>query len=361
MSVTLTIDGGQVSAREESTILEAAASAGIVIPTLCYHQDLTDTGACRLCVVSIAGTRGLQTACTTPVSEGMVVDTDSTAVREGRAFVLEMLLSDHPNDCITCEVDGDCDLQRWAYEYQVAFPDQLGRRHDYPIDADPSPVVVVDMNKCILCGRCVRACYEVEICDVWNIAQRGFATAVVAGASQTMQESGCVSCGNCVAYCPVGALFDRPSLGWGRAIRQRKVRTTCNYCGVGCQFDLNVNVDTGRITRVTSTPEAPVNGMALCVKGRYGSDFIHSDERLTAPLIRDASALGGRFPGFREASWDEALGLVAEKLVAARDTCGPDSVGYFSSAKCTNEENYLLQKLARGVVGTNNVDHCARL
>ena len=361
MSVTITINGKQVSVPEESTILEAAEAAGILVPTLCHHPDLVDVGACRLCVVSVAHASGLQTACTTPVSEGMVVDTESAEVREARAFVLELLLTDHPNDCMTCEVDGACELQRWVYDYHVAYPDHQGRRHDYKIDSDPSPVVFVDMNKCIVCGRCVRACYEVEICDVWNITQRGFSAAVVAGANQTMREAGCVSCGNCVAYCPVGALFDKPSLGWGRAIQQRKVRTTCNYCGVGCQFDLNVNVDTGRISRVTSTPDAPVNGMALCVKGRYGNDFIHSDERLTQPLVRDDSVLEGRFPGFREATWEEAVSLVAEKLVTARDTYGPDSVGYFSSAKCTNEENYLMQKIARAVGKTNNIDHCARL
>ena len=361
MSVNLTINGMQVCVPEDSTILEAAKAAGVIIPTLCHHPDLTDVGACRMCVVSVEGARGLQTACTTPVVEGMVVDTESVEAREARTFVLEMLLTDHPNDCMSCEADGDCALQRWVYEYDVAFPDHQGIRHDYPIGADPSPVILVDMNKCILCGLCIRACYEVQVCDVWNFSQRGFITAVVAGAKQTLQEAGCLSCGACVAYCPVGALFDRPSQGWGRAIHQKKVRTTCNYCGVGCQFDLNVNTDTGKITRVTSTPEAPVNGMALCVKGRYGYDFIHSEERLTTPLIRDASVVEGRFPGFREATWNEAVALVAETLVHCRDTYGPDSVGYFSSAKCSNEENYLMQKISRAAGKTNNVDHCARL
>jgi formate dehydrogenase alpha subunit len=361
MSVNLTINGMQVCAPEESTILEAAQAAGVIIPTLCHHPDLTDVGACRMCVVSVEHARGLLTACTTPITEGMVVDTESTQAREARAFVLEMLLTDHPNDCMTCEADGDCELQRWVYEYDVAFPDHQGRRHDIPIGADPSPVILVDMNKCILCGLCIRACYEVQLCDVWNFSQRGFTTAVVAGANQTLQEAGCLSCGTCVAYCPVGALFDRPSQGWGRATHQKKVRTTCNYCGVGCQFDLNVNIHTGKITRVTATPEAPVNGMALCVKGRYGNDFIHSEERLTTPLIRDASVVEGRFPGFREATWDEAVALVADTLIHCRDTYGPDSVGYFSSAKCSNEENYLMQKISRAVSKTNNVDHCARL
>jgi len=361
MSVTLTINDTAVSAPDGGTILEATKAAGITIPTLCHHPDLTDVGACRLCVVSVEGARGLQTACTTPVRDGMVVDTESADARAARTFVLEMLLTDHPNDCMACEGNGDCELQRWVYEYGVEVPEHSGRRHSYQPDSDPSPVILVDMNKCILCGRCVRASYEVQVCDIWNFSQRGFTTAVVAGMGQALRDAGCVSCGACVAYCPVGALFDRPSVGWGRATSQTKVRTTCNYCGVGCQFDLNVSDHTGRVTRVTATPDAPANGMALCVKGRYGYDFIHSDERLTEPLIRDPSVLDGRFPGFREASWDEALNLVAEKLVHSRDTYGPDSVGYFASAKCTNEENYLMQKLARAVSKTNNIDHCARL
>jgi len=205
MSVNLTINGMQVCAPEESTILEAAEAAGVIIPTLCHHPDLTDVGACRMCVVSVEHARGLLTACTTPITEGMVVDTESTEAREARAFVLEMLLTDHPNDCMTCEADGDCELQRWVYEYDVAFPDHQGRRHDIPIGADPSPVILVDMNKCILCGLCIRACYEVQLCDVWNLSQRGFTTAVVAGANQTLQEAGCLSCGNLRSLLP----------GWG--------------------------------------------------------------------------------------------------------------------------------------------------
>ena len=356
--VHLTIDGQEVTVPADSTVLEASQQLGITIPTLCHHPDLTPTGACRLCVVEIEGMRTLETSCTLPVTEGMVVRTQTDKVRDSRRFALSMLLTDHPNECMTCEVDGDCELQRWVYEYDVKWPEHSGARHSRPIDSDPNPVIMVDMNKCILCGRCVRACAEIQGRNVWNFSERGFDTLVVAGANQPMLDTDCESCGNCVAYCPVGALFDKPSQGWGRAAYQTKVRTTCTYCGVGCQFDLNVK--DGKITRVTSTPEAPANGMALCVKGRYGWDFVHSDERLTVPLIRDANG-GSKYPGFREASWDEALDLIAQKLTYHRDHNGPDSVGYLSSAKCTNEENYLMQKLARAVGKTNNVDHCARL
>lgn len=357
--IHLTVDGKPVAVPAGSTVLQAAEQAGVTIPTLCHHPALTPVGACRLCVVEVEGMRGASTACTLPAAEGMKVHTQTQTLVDLRRFVLTMLLSDHPNDCMKCEVDGACELQRWVYEYQVEWPEHSGARHAYPIDSDPNPVVMVDMNKCILCGRCVRTCQEIQGCFVWNFSQRGFNTKVVAGADQTMLEAHCESCGNCVAACPVGALFDKPSVGWGRAAYQKKVRTTCTYCGVGCQFDFNVK--NGRITRVTSADDAPVNGYALCVKGRYGWDFIHRPDRLTTPLIRDESVTDGPWPGFREATWEEALDLVAKKLAYYRDTTGPDSVAYLTSAKCTNEENYLMQKLARAVGKTNNVDHCARL
>ena len=389
--VHLLINGYPVEAPAGTTVLEAAQGAGIEIPTLCHHADLTPTGACRLCVVEVEGLGDPVTACTLPVAEGQVIHTESEAVVALRRSVLRLLLKHHPNECITCEGNGACELQRWVYRYDVPLPEPAFERPRYSRDADPNPVVLVDLNKCILCGRCVRACAEIQCCDVWTFAQRGYETRLVAGGGHTMIEAGCESCGICVAYCPVGALFDRPSVGWGRAAEQRRVRTTCTYCGVGCQLDLHVSTRTGKITRVTSAEDAPVNGLALCVKGRYGYDFVHSEERLTRPLIREGWKLeagnwkleagsskleagssklddeirnteygigNGRF---REATWDEALSLVAQQLAYHRDTHGPDSVGYLSSAKCTNEENYLMQKLARAAGKTNNVDHCARL
>ena len=285
MSITLTINGQPVTAPEGATILEAARGAGIPLPTLCHHPDLSTVGACRMCVVSVKGARALQTACTTPASEGMVVDTMSPEAVETRKFVLEMLLSDHPNDCMVCEVNGDCELQDLVYDYGVQWPEANGgRRHQYTINPDPNPFVFIDRNKCILCSRCIRACSEVQNRDIWSFAFRGFETRLVAGADQMMLEAGCESCGQCVAYCPVGALFDKMSLGKGRLTQVDKVRTTCSFCGVGCNFDLNVR--DGKIVRVTSTREAPVNGMALCVKGRYGYDYVHHPDRLTRPLVR---------------------------------------------------------------------------
>ncbi len=378
MDVRLTINGREVTAPQGSTILEAARLAGIYIPSLCHHPDLTNVGACRMCVVSVEKARGLQTACTTPIAEGMVVDTESEEARETRKFILEMLLTDHPNECMTCEVNGDCELQDLVYDYGVEWPQHEGFRHSYEIDPDPNPFVRIDRNKCILCGRCVRACAEIQNRDVWNFAQRGFETKLVAGADQTMLDANCESCGQCVAYCPVGALYDKMSMGMGRASQVVKVRTTCSYCGVGCTFDLNVR--DGRIVRVTSAEDAPVNGLSLCVKGRYGYDYVHHPDRLTHPLVR-AKWLEGvegrvesgdwRVAGSHDAAiddetlietdWDTALDVVAGKLADVKATRGPDALAMLASAKCTNEENYIFNKFSRQILGTNAIDHCARL
>lgn len=378
MNVTLTINGRRVAAPEGSTILEAALLAGITIPTLCHHPDLSNVGACRMCVVSVDNARGLQTACTTPATEGMVVNTESDEARETRKFVLEMLLTDHPNDCMTCEANGDCELQDIVYDYGVEWPQHTGTRHSYEIDPDPNPFVFIDRNKCILCGRCVRACSEIQNRDVWNFAQRGFKTKLVAGADQFMLDARCESCGQCVAYCPVGALHDKMSLGLGRPNQVAKVRTTCSYCGVGCTFDLNVR--DGKVVRVTSSEDSPVNGLSLCVKGRYGYDYVHHPDRLTRPLVRAKwlSAVEERVEAgdwrahdpdspisdpqaLVETDWDTALDLVADKFTEVKNQHGNDALALMASAKCTNEENYLFNKLTRQILGTNNIDHCARL
>jgi predicted molibdopterin-dependent oxidoreductase YjgC len=388
MTVTLHINGQETVAEEGSTILEAARNAGIHIPTLCHHPDLTNVGACRICVVSVEKARGVQTACTTPVAEGMVVETESEAARETRRFALEMLLSDHPNDCMTCEVNGDCELQDLVYDYDVVWPEHNGRRHNHPVDPDPNPFIYLDLDKCILCGRCIRACAEIQNRDVWSFAHRGFESKLVAGADQPMLDARCESCGQCVAYCPVGALYDKMSVGLGRGSQATKVRTTCSYCGVGCNFDLNVR--DGKIVRVTSATDAPVNGLALCVKGRYGYDYVHHPDRLTRPLVRakwlqhveenvaqgiwgvvgspakegktSYSDNGAITPDtFIETDWDTALNVVARKYADVKASYGGDAFGVLASAKCTNEENYLFNKFTRQVLATNTIDHCARL
>ena len=367
MTITLTINNQAVVAPDGATILEAARGAGIRIPTLCHHPDLSNVGACRLCVVSVERARGVQTACTTPVFEGMIVDTESKDARDTRRFVLGVLLGDHPNECMKCEVNGACELQDLVYEYDVPWPEHDGARHEYPVDPDPNPFIFIDRNKCILCGRCVRACAEIQVRDVWNFAHRGFKSKLVAGADQLLLDARCESCGQCVAYCPVGALVDKMSLGAGRVSQLSRVRTTCSYCGVGCNFDLNVR--DGQVRRVTSAPDAPVNGMALCVKGRYGYDYVHHADRLTKPLVRRYLLEGGPKPQraaldrseFVEVSWDTALDIVAGRFAAIKAESGGDALAALTSAKCTCEENYLVNKLTRQVMGTNNIDHCARL
>ena len=354
MTVTLTINGQKVTTPEGSNILEASRGAGIHIPSLCHHPDLTNVGACRMCVVSVDKARGLQTACTTPVSEGMVVETESEEARATRKFVLEMLLSDHPNECMTCEVNGDCQLQDLAYDYDVTWPEHSGTRHTYEIDPDPNPFVYIDRNKCILCGRCVRACNEIQNRDVWNFAHRGFRSKLVAGADQFMLDAGCESCGQCVAYCPVGALHDKMSVGLGRANQVKKVRTTCSYCG----YDYVHHPD--RLQR-------PL------VRARWLNDVddkLDSGEWQVLDTAETGTAGGsgnGRGAGnagpdtFIQTDWDTALDVVATKFVEEKRTHGSDCLAVLTSAKCTNEENYLANKFTRQVLGTNTIDHCARL
>jgi len=353
VSVTLTIDGIQIIVPKGTTVLEAAEKAGIFIPTLCHDPELSKPGACRICVVEIPGARNLPASCVTEATEGMVVYTASPAVIEARKTNLELLLANHPEDCLTCHKNGDCRLQEYAYYYGVSFGAFKGEQKQYPIE-DDNPFIVRDMNKCILCGKCVRMCEEVQGNNVIDFAFRGFFTKVGPAMDTTLSDtdiSNCVFCGNCIAVCPVGALTEKAMIGKGRTWEMEKVTTTCPYCGAGCSFDLNVK--DGKVYGVTST-EGDVNGRALCVKGRFGYGFIHHPDRLKTPLIKKDGE-------FVEATWDEAISLVAEKLGAVKEKYGPDAIGILSSARCTNEENYLMNKLSRAVLGTNNIDHCARL
>jgi formate dehydrogenase alpha subunit len=360
----LTIDGRAVDARDGRTILEAARDAGIVIPTLCYHKDLSLDGSCRLCVVEVEGAHTHPAACTTPVSEGLVVRTETSAVAESRRFVLEMLLSNYHDAGYAAADRDETEFEHWVRRYGARPPRGALPPLRYPIDSDPNPFVWVDFNKCIRCTRCVRACAEVQGRFVWDMGYRGDDVRPVAGLDTAMLDARCESCGACAAYCPTGALDDKMGVGLGKP--DRVVTTTCGYCGVGCNFDLHVRND--RIIRVAPNTAAPVNGLETCVKGRYGYDFVHHPDRLTRPRVRryllegdDKRAASAADREWVEVDWDTALNLVAAKLAAVRRESGPDAVGLLGSAKCTNEENYLVQKLARQVVGTHNVDHCARL
>jgi formate dehydrogenase alpha subunit len=363
--VSLKINGKKIQVAPNTTVLEAAQQLGVVIPTLCHHKDLTPYGGCRMCIVEIKGERNLQASCIFPVQDGMNIKTESKRLSRYRKNLLEMILSSyHDAGYASGTRDGqDNELYYWAERYGVDPHEVMGKEPWLPVGNDPNPFVWVDMNKCILCTRCIRACSEVQGRFVWSMAERGYDARVVAGADTTMLEARCESCGACVAYCPTGALDNKMSMSAG--LPEKSVTTTCTYCGVGCSFDLQVRAN--KIIRVVSNPDAPVNGMHLCVKGRYGYDFVHHADRLKTPLVREYLLKGEKRADKKdrgswvEVDWDTALRIASEHLVNIRNSFGPDSIGLLSSAKCTNEENYLVNKLARQLIGTNNIDHCARL
>ena len=351
---TMTLDGREVSARKGQTILDVALAHDIDIPHLCYDSRLSPTGACRLCLVEIRGEDGLHTSCTRLAEPGMVVDTETEAVESARKTNLELLLSEHDVSCTTCDADGDCKLQDYAYLYQVQeerfprLPTAL-REEGYTVGHEG---IVYDPSKCVRCQRCVKICAEVQMAEALTLRGRSLDVEVSTPFDLPLNESTCEICGLCVSTCPTGALWERESKGKGRAKDLQKVRTTCTYCGVGCQLDLNVNPDTNRIVRITTDDDSIINEGNTCVKGRFGYHFVHSPERLTTPLIRENG-------DFREASWEEALSYAGERLAEIRDKYGPDGLAFLSSCRCTNEENFLMQKIARTAGKTNNVDQCA--
>ena len=378
--INLKINGQDVQALEGMTVLRAAKQAGITIPTLCDHPDLEAYGGCRLCVVDVKGWRTPMASCTLAVSEGMEVNTHSPEIEKSRKTILEMLLSNYYDGGYVNGQKQETQFMHWVNHYGLDIKAGMPPKPRHKVNSDANPFVWVDLNKCIQCTRCVRACADIQGRFVWGMAGRGFDTHPVPGAGTDMLDARCESCGACVAYCPTGALDNKMSMGAGEP--DKVVMTTCTYCGVGCQLELNIKND--RIIRVTSTEKAPVNGNHLCVKGRYGYDFVHHMQRLTKPKVRRYLLEGKNKNDIRElivdarktnnglsniespwdwveVEWDVALNITANKLMQTRDQFGADSIGVLTSAKCTNEENYLMNKFARQVIGTNNIDHCARL
>ncbi|MHC4403446.1 MAG: formate dehydrogenase subunit alpha [Planctomycetota bacterium] len=342
--IPLAIDGVEVLAEPGTTLLEAALGAGIYIPNLCHHPDLEPVGVCRLCMVEIEG-RGSTLACRAPVEPGLVVRTESPEIDAVRRIATELLIVNHHGDCLACSKNDVCQLQRIA-SYVGVDEERLKRlrRAETTVPVDTSnPFFDLDMNKCVLCGICVRTCAEVQGAYAIDFAFRGYGTTISTFGHQPMAQSRCESCGECVVRCPVGAL--RPKAAQHPS---REVRTTCPYCGVGCGIYLGVRGN--RIVGARGDRENPVNEGRLCVKGRFGHDFVNHPERLTKPLVRR----NGRFV---ETSWDEALDRIAREFSRYK----ADEFAVLSSAKVTNEENYVVQKFARAVMGTNHVDHCARL
>jgi len=331
-------------------VLQVARRNGIDIPTLCYLKGASPTGACRVCLVEVEGARNLVAACAAPAAQNMVVKTGTPRVIRARRMNVELLLGSGHHYCVTCEADGDCRLQTLAYEYKIEdirFDESPSR---YP--PEENTLILRDFSRCVMCGRCVQACNEIQVNQAISYGYRGVNSKIVTVGDRPYSNSDCVFCGECIEVCPVGALIAKPSRFKGKPWELEKVRTTCAYCGVGCQIYLHVKDN--RVVKVTGVGDAGPNYGSLCVKGRFGYDFIHDEDRLKTPLIRENG-------DFREASWDEALGLVADNLNAIKKASGPDSIGVLCSARVTNEDNYLTQKFARAVIGTNNVDHCARL
>ncbi len=349
-SVTLTIDGKQVQVEKGTSILEAAKTVGIEIPTLCYLKDINESGRCRVCLVEVEGAKTLLASCVTPVGNNMVVKTNTDYVRKTRRNVLELILSNHRTDCLTCEKNGDCKLQEYAYEYGLEDRRFISDRTEPELD-DTNHFFIRDLSKCILCGRCVAVCRDVQGQDAIGPIGRGYGTKIAAAWNEPLENSPCVFCGNCVQVCPVGALTPKQSITKGRFWEVDKVETTCPYCGTGCI--INLHVKDGKVVGASGA-DGPVNKGWTCVKGRFGIDFINHPDRLKVPLIKEGNE-------FKEASWDEALDLLTTKLGQLVEHNTADSIAFFSSAKCTNEVNYLMQKLARAAFGTNNIDHCARL
>lgn len=352
-TVNITINGKSYPACPEKTILETAIENNIFIPNLCYDPRLKPQGACRLCLVEVEGMPEAVPSCITKISDDMKIITNSSHINELVRLNLELIISDHPLDCMTCESAGNCALQDLAYIYDIKETPFKGKRHEKKVLED-NPFIFRDNEKCILCGRCIRMCDNVVGANAIGYAGRGFECEVVPAFDKSLKETDCVFCGNCVSTCPVGALQEKPYLKNSRSWETTKVKTVCPYCGVGCTINLHVKDD--RIVRVSSDIGKNVNLGNLCVKGRFGIiDFVHSNKRLTAPLIKDNEG------SFKEISWTDSINFVTDKLLEIRQKYGPDSIALLSSAKCTNEENFLFSKFARTVVGTNNIDHCARL
>ncbi|MBV5322372.1 MAG: (2Fe-2S)-binding protein, partial [Ilumatobacteraceae bacterium] len=288
--VTLKLNGKEIQVPEGLTILQAAKNAGVTIPTLCDHPDLEAYGGCRLCLVDVKGWRTPMASCTMPVSEGMVVETHSPEIEKTRKTLLEMFISNYHDDGYANGQKEETQFMHWVNHYGLDVKTGMSPKPHYQVNSDDNPFVWVDLNKCIQCTRCVRACTDIQGRFVWGMAERGFYTHPVAGANTDMLDARCESCGACVAYCPTGALDNKMSMGAGAP--DKIVMTTCTYCGVGCQLELNVKDD--KVIRVTSTEKAPVNGNHLCVKGRYGYDFIHHPDRLVKPKVRRYLLEGGK-------------------------------------------------------------------
>lgn len=347
--VEIIINGQRREVEEGITALEACTQVGIDIPTLCYDDRLEPYGSCRMCLVEIEGKAKLETSCSLIVRDGLNIKTHSDRVIKARKEILDLLFSNHPADCLTCEKSGACKLQDYCYEYGIETGSYIGEKKDYPVDYS-NEFYTFDPDKCILCGKCVRVCSELQGTNAIGRKDRGFDSKITTPFDMGLAQSECVSCGNCVAVCPTGALMPKRK----EKVREweiKRTKTTCSYCGVGCQINI---LTKGEKVIGVEPAKGLANNELLCVKGRFAYPFVNHPYRLKTPLIK-------RNGKFEEATWEEAYRTIKNKFGSIKDEYGGEVFAGLSSARCTNEENYLFQKLFRAVIGTNNIDHCARL
>lgn len=353
-SVTVEIDGNPVEVPSGTSVMRAAAEVGIAIPKLCASDNLEAFGSCRLCVVDIEGGRGTPASCTTPCTEGMKVSTQTPELEEIRLGVMELYISDHPLDCLTCPANGDCELQDVAGVVglrEVRYG-QEGENHLDEEKDTSNPYFDFDGSKCIACSRCVRACDEVQGTFALTIEGRGFDSRVVPGGSENFMESDCVSCGACVQACPTSTLQEKTVVDLG--MPNRTVLTTCGYCGVGCSFKAELRGD--QLVRMVPHKDGGANEGHSCVKGRFAFGYADHPDRQLSPMVRDTID-----DEWRKVSWEEAIAEIATRFTALQSDYGPTSIGGITSSRTTNEEVYAVQKLVRGAFGNNNIDTCARV
>ena len=352
--VTVRIDGMPVSVPEGTSVMRAAAMVGANIPKLCATDNLNAFGSCRLCLVEIEGRPGTPASCTTPCAEGMSVQTQTPRLDKLRKGVMELYISDHPLDCLTCPANGDCELQDMAgavglrdVRYGTEGENHLDRSKD-----ESNPYFTFDSSKCIVCSRCVRACSEVQGTFALTIAGRGFGSQVSPSEQQPFLDSECVSCGACVQACPTATLQEKSVIDLG--VPSRKVKTTCAYCGVGCSFTAELRGD--EVVRMVPDKQGGANEGHSCVKGRFAWGYAQHQDRVTTPMVRDSIE-----DEWRPVEWDEAINFAADRLNAIKSKHGVDAIGGITSSRCTNEEVYVVQKMVRAAFGTNNIDTCARV
>jgi formate dehydrogenase alpha subunit len=348
-AITITLNGVEVSGYPTTTILDLAKETGVNIPTLCHDPNLASTGACRLCLVEDERNGALLASCVTSITPGMTINTNSPRVIEHRKKILKLLLASHPDSCLVCDKGNRCQLRQLAAQMGIGL-NEFQRIPQFDVIEEVNPFIERDLSKCIMCGKCIRADQELVVEGAIDYIHRGSLVKAATLNEVPLEKSECTFCGTCVAICPTGALMEKERVYSGTVTST--VTTVCPYCGCGCTVVLGVK--DGKVVRATPAVDSPVNAGTLCVRGSYGWDFINSDDRLTTPLIK-------RDGEFQEATWEESLAAVAEGLQQIKESHGSDSLAVFGSSRCTNEENYLLQRFTRSILGTNNIDNGSRL